>query len=79
MDKKPGSGSVTLVVGMIYLFKVSCVCVSGDVASMTDVLCELRSCGRGATPQAENLARKIQSRVGEGQAVSRHVTGYQVS
>jgi hypothetical protein len=49
----------------------------GDVASMTDVLCELRACGRGATPQAENLARKIQSRVGEvcasvGQAVSRY-------
>ncbi len=45
---------------------------------MTDVLCELRGCGRGATPQAENLARKIQSRVGEvcasvGQAVSRYV------
>ncbi len=49
---------------------------SGDVASMTDVLCELRASGRGATPQAENLAQKIQSRVGEvcasvGQAVSR--------
>ena len=50
--------------------------LAGDVTSMTDVLCELRASGRGATPQAETLARNIQSRLGEvavscGQAVSR--------
>merc|ERR1719422_1608923 len=43
---------------------------------MTDALCELRAGGRGVTPQAEALAKNIQSRLGEvavsvGQAVSR--------
>jgi len=50
--------------------------LAGDVSAMTDALCELRASGRGATPQAENLARNIQSRLGEvvasvGQAASR--------
>eukprot|EP00092_Neocalanus_flemingeri_P011035 GFUD01011880.1.p1 GENE.GFUD01011880.1~~GFUD01011880.1.p1 ORF type:complete len:1019 (-),score=248.98 GFUD01011880.1:807-3710(-) len=50
--------------------------LASDVSAMTDALCELRSGGRGATPQAENLARNIQSRLGEvaasvGQAASR--------
>jgi len=50
--------------------------LGGDVSAMTDALCELRAAGRGTTPQAETLARNIQSRVGEvavscGQAVSR--------
>jgi len=50
--------------------------LAGDVSAMTDALCELRAEGRGATPQAENLARNIQSRLGEvaasvGQAASR--------
>ena len=50
--------------------------LAGDVAAMTDSLCELRQSGRGATPQAENLARNIQARLAEvaascGQAASR--------
>jgi len=50
--------------------------LAGDVSAMTDALCELRAEGRGATPQAENLARNIQERLGEvvasvGQATSR--------
>ena len=39
--------------------------LAGDVAAMTDSLCELRQSGRGATPQAENLARNIQARLAE--------------
>jgi len=39
--------------------------LAGDVSAMTDSLCELRMGGRGATPQSENLARNIQSRLGE--------------
>ena len=66
--------------------------LASDVSAMTDALCELRAGGRGVTPQvnilrdnelatdiilqAENLAKNIQSRLGEvavsvGQAVSR--------
>ena len=50
--------------------------LAGDVTAMTDSLCELRQSGRGATPQAENLARNIQARLAEisasvGQAASR--------
>ena len=69
--------------------------LASDVSAMTDALCELRAGGRGVTPQvnihlsqrlcaryilqAENLAKNIQSRLGEvavsvGQAVSRQAT-----
>ena len=69
--------------------------LASDVSAMTDALCELRAGGRGVTPQvnilrdnvlatniilqAENLAKNIQSRLGEvavsvGQAVSRQET-----
>lgn len=36
-----------------------------DVTTMTDALCELRQDGKGATPQAEGLARNIQDRLGD--------------
>ncbi|XP_023329663.1 vinculin isoform X4 [Eurytemora carolleeae] len=50
--------------------------VAADVTTLTNGLCELRAAGRGTTPQAENLARSIESRLGEvcasvAQAVSR--------
>lgn len=50
--------------------------VASDLTTLTDGLCELRAQGRGVTPQAENLARTIESRLGEvcasvAQAVSR--------
>ena len=69
--------------------------LASDVSAMTDALCELRAGGRGVTPQvnilrenvlatniilqAENIAKNIQSRLGEvavsvGQAVSRQET-----
>ena len=51
--------------------------LAGDVTAMTDALCELRASGRGTSVQAENLARNIQSRLGEvaasvGQAYERY-------
>ena len=51
--------------------------LAGDVTAMTDALCELRASGRGTSAQAENLARNIQSRLGEvvasvGQAYERY-------
>lgn len=50
--------------------------VTSDVTTLTDGLCELRQQGRGTTPQAENVAHTIESRLGEvcasvAQAVSR--------
>lgn len=36
----------------------------GEITSMTDALCELRQDGKGATPQAECLARGIQDKLG---------------
>ena len=39
--------------------------LASDVTSLTNSLCELRATGRGATPQSENLARNIQSRLAE--------------
>ena len=39
--------------------------LAGDVSAMTDSLCELRASGQGATPQAETLARSLQSRLQE--------------
>ena len=50
--------------------------VISDITALSNGLCELRDDGRGATPQAENLAKTIESRLGElfasvGQAFSR--------
>jgi len=50
--------------------------IASDVTTLTNGLSELRAQGRGITPQAENLARTIESRLNEvyvsvGQAVSR--------
>ena len=39
--------------------------LTGDLASMIDALCELRSKGDGATPQAEALAQAIENRLDE--------------
>ncbi|XP_050314935.1 vinculin isoform X2 [Anthonomus grandis grandis] len=36
-----------------------------DLTTMTDALCELRQDGKGATPQAESLARGIREKLGE--------------
>lgn len=35
-----------------------------DLTTMTDALCELRQDGKGATPQAESLARGIREKLG---------------
>jgi len=50
--------------------------LTSDIDAMTSALVELRDSGRGASPQAESLARNLQSRLGElgasvGQALSR--------
>ncbi|KAF0309831.1 Vinculin [Amphibalanus amphitrite] len=39
--------------------------MAGDVTSMTDALCELRSSGQGTSPQAQGLARSLQGQLGE--------------
>ncbi|XP_060534298.1 vinculin isoform X5 [Cylas formicarius] len=36
-----------------------------DLTTMTDALCELRQDGKGATPQAESLARGIKEKLGD--------------
>ncbi|VEN57814.1 unnamed protein product [Callosobruchus maculatus] len=38
--------------------------ICGDLTTMTDALCELRQDGKGATPQAEALARGIKDKLG---------------
>ncbi|XP_043199445.1 vinculin-like isoform X6 [Amphibalanus amphitrite] len=37
--------------------------MTGDIGAMTDALCELRQNGQGATPQAQTLARSVQSQL----------------
>uniref|UniRef100_A0A4D5R9C1 Vinculin n=1 Tax=Scolopendra viridis TaxID=118503 RepID=A0A4D5R9C1_SCOVI len=39
--------------------------LTGDIASMTDALCELRQDGKGASPQAQSLAHGIQQKLKE--------------
>ncbi|XP_030749065.1 vinculin isoform X4 [Sitophilus oryzae] len=39
--------------------------ICSDLTTMTDALCELRQDGKGATPQAESLARGIREKLGE--------------
>ncbi|CAG9818715.1 unnamed protein product [Phaedon cochleariae] len=39
--------------------------ICSDLATMTDALCELRQDGKGATPQAESLARGIREKLGD--------------
>lgn len=39
-----------------------------DLTTMTDALCELRQEGKGATPQAESLARGIREKLGHLQS-----------
>ncbi|XP_043197314.1 vinculin-like isoform X1 [Amphibalanus amphitrite] len=39
--------------------------MAGDVTSMTDALCELRSSGQGTSPQAQGLARSLQGQLGD--------------
>uniref|UniRef100_T1J8S2 Vinculin n=1 Tax=Strigamia maritima TaxID=126957 RepID=T1J8S2_STRMM len=54
--------------------------LSGDIASMTDALCEIRQDGKGATPQAQSLAKGIQQKLHELNAlVSRAVTNVEKS
>ncbi|XP_025834291.1 vinculin isoform X2 [Agrilus planipennis] len=36
-----------------------------EITTMTDALCELRQDGKGATPQAESLARSIRDKLGQ--------------
>ena len=49
--------------------------LSGDITSMTDALCELRSSGQGASPQAETLARNIEMRLNELMATANQAIG----
>ncbi|XP_011311881.1 vinculin isoform X2 [Fopius arisanus] len=39
--------------------------LAGEIATMTDALCELRQDGKGTTPQAESLARGIKDKLNE--------------
>ncbi|XP_057657265.1 vinculin isoform X7 [Diorhabda carinulata] len=39
--------------------------ICSDLTTMTDALCELRQDGKGATPQAESLARGIRDKLGD--------------
>lgn len=39
--------------------------LAGEVSSLTDALCDLRHDGKGATPQAEALAREIREKLGQ--------------
>lgn len=39
--------------------------MTGDIYSMTDGLCELRSAGQGDSPQAESLAKGIEQKLAE--------------
>ncbi|CAL4058554.1 unnamed protein product, partial [Meganyctiphanes norvegica] len=39
--------------------------LTGDIASMTDALCELRSEGKGVSPQGQSLARSIGEKLNE--------------
>ena len=51
-----------------------------DITTMTDALCELRQDGKGATPQAEALARGIQDKLNELQGlVAQAVTNVEKS
>lgn len=38
--------------------------IASEINTMTDALCELRQQGKGATPQAESLARGIKDKLG---------------
>uniref|UniRef100_T1JBN5 Vinculin n=1 Tax=Strigamia maritima TaxID=126957 RepID=T1JBN5_STRMM len=52
----------------------------GDIGSMTDALCELRHDGKGASPQAQSLARGIQQKLHElNGLVARAVTNIEKS
>ncbi|XP_066959696.1 vinculin isoform X5 [Macrobrachium rosenbergii] len=54
--------------------------LSGDIASMTDALCELRQDGKGATPQGQSLARSIGEKLNElSGAISRAVNNVERS
>lgn len=39
--------------------------LGNDIQSMTDALCELRSNGEGAFPQAETLAKSVEQHLSE--------------
>lgn len=52
----------------------------GDIQSMTDALCEIRQDGKGATPQAQSLAKGIQQKLHELNALlSRSVVNVEKS
>ncbi|XP_076039738.1 vinculin isoform X15 [Oratosquilla oratoria] len=54
--------------------------LSGDIASMTDALCELRQDGKGVTPQGQSLAKGIGEKLTElSGAVSRAVNNVERS